>query len=79
MLNQDKPAIRSATFALLLTQSLASAALITSTTVNPLVMAQLSGQDVLAGLPSAIMLEAHHWLPIPPVASWGASAGGQAY
>jgi MFS family permease len=55
-MNQDAPAIRRATFTLLLTQSLASAALITSTTVNPLVMAQLSGQDVLAGLPSAIML-----------------------
>lgn len=56
MENRDQAAIRRATLTLLLTQSLASAALIASTTVNPLVIAQLSGQEVLAGLPSAIML-----------------------
>jgi MFS family permease len=52
----DQPAIRRATLVLLLTQSVASAALLTSTTVNPLVMARLSGQEALAGLPSALML-----------------------
>jgi MFS family permease len=52
----DQKAIRRATFALLITQSIASAALLASTTVNPLVAAQLGGQEALAGLPSALML-----------------------
>lgn len=52
----DRSAVWRATGALLLTQSITSAALITSTTVNPLVAAQLSGQEALAGLPSALVL-----------------------
>jgi MFS family permease len=56
MNQNDRPAIRRATMGLLLTQSIASAALITSTTVNPIVAAQLSSQEALAGLPSALML-----------------------
>lgn len=52
----DPSVIRRATLALLLTQSIASGALLTSTTVNPLVAAQLGGQEALAGLPSALML-----------------------
>jgi MFS family permease len=55
-MNLDQPAIRRATIALLLTQSIASAALITSGTVNPLVAAELGGQAALAGLPSALVL-----------------------
>ncbi len=56
MTSSDQPAIRRATIALLLTQSVTSAAFITSTTVNPLVAAQLGGQEALAGLPSALLL-----------------------
>ena len=56
MNNPDTSLIRRATIVLLFTQSIASAAFITCTTVNPLVMAKLSGQDALAGVPSALML-----------------------
>ena len=56
MTSSDQPAIQRATIALLLTQSVTSAAFITSTTVNPLVAAQLGGQEALAGLPSALLL-----------------------
>ena len=56
MTSSDQPTIRRATIALLLTQSVTSAAFITGTTVNPLVAAQLGGQEALAGLPSALML-----------------------
>ena len=52
----DQPAIQKTVLALLLTQSIASAALLTSSTVNPIVSAQLSGQDALAGLPTALVL-----------------------
>ena len=52
----DTRLIRRATIGLFLTQSIASAALLASTTVNPLVISGLSGQDALAGLPSALML-----------------------
>jgi MFS family permease len=54
--NPDAPLVQRATIVLLITQSIASAAFITSTTVNPLVMAKLSGQDALAGVPTALML-----------------------
>lgn len=50
------PAVRKTVLALLLAQSMASAALITSSTVNPIVSARLSGQDALAGLPTALVL-----------------------
>ncbi|HEY3291040.1 MAG TPA: MFS transporter [Anaerolineae bacterium] len=52
----DAPLIRRATIGLFLTQSIASAALLASTTVNPIVISRLSGQDALAGLPTALML-----------------------
>lgn len=52
----DAGLIRRATIGLFLTQSIASAALLASTTVNPIVISRLSGQDALAGLPTALML-----------------------
>ena len=52
----DRTAIRRTSLALLLAQSIASAALLTSSTVNPIVSARLSGQDALAGLPTALVL-----------------------
>jgi MFS family permease len=52
----DSRLVRRATIGLFLTQSIASAALLASTTVNPLVAAHLTGQDALAGLPGALML-----------------------
>ncbi len=48
--------MRKTVLALLAAQSIASAALITSSTVNPIVSARLSGQDALAGLPTALVL-----------------------
>ena len=56
MTSNDQPAIRRVSIALLLTQSVTSAAFITSTTVNPLVATQLGGQEAWAGLPSALSL-----------------------
>ncbi len=55
-LPSDAPAVRKTVVALLAAQSIASAALITSSTVNPIVSARLSGQDALAGLPTALVL-----------------------
>ncbi len=56
LVKTDAQHIRQATIGLFLTQSIASAALLASTTVNPLVISHLTGQDALAGLPSALML-----------------------
>ncbi len=41
---------------LFVTQSIASAALIANVTVNPILGAQLSGNDALAGLPGTLLL-----------------------
>lgn len=41
---------------LFVTQSLASAGLIANATINPIIGAQLSGQDALAGLPGTLLL-----------------------
>lgn len=49
-------AARRITWTLFVTQSLALAAVIANSTVNPIIGAQLSGQDALAGLPSTLML-----------------------
>jgi MFS family permease len=49
-------AARRITWTLFVAQSLGSAALIANATVNPIVGAQLSGSDVLAGLPSMLLL-----------------------
>jgi MFS family permease len=49
-------AARRITWTLFVAQSLGSAALIANATVNPIVGAQLSGSDALAGLPSTVLL-----------------------
>ncbi|HET9222278.1 MAG TPA: MFS transporter, partial [Roseiflexaceae bacterium] len=49
-------AARRITWTLFVAQSLGSAALIANATVNPIVGAQLSGNDALAGLPSTVLL-----------------------
>ncbi len=54
--SSDSRAVRKTTAALLIAQSISSAALLISSTVNPIVAAQLGGQDALAGLPTALVL-----------------------
>jgi MFS family permease len=49
-------AARRITWTLFVAQSLGSAALIANATVNPILGAQLSGSDALAGLPSTLLL-----------------------
>jgi MFS family permease len=49
-------AARRITWTLFVAQSLGSAALIANATVNPIIGAQLSGSDALAGLPSTLLL-----------------------
>jgi len=49
-------ASRRITWTLFVTQSLALAAVIANSAVNPIIGATLSGQDALAGLPSTLML-----------------------
>src|SRR5215510_1124938 len=49
-------AARRITWTLFVAQSIGSAALIANATVNPIVGAQLSGSDALAGLPSTLLL-----------------------
>jgi MFS family permease len=49
-------AARRITWTLFVTQSLGSAALIANATVNPIVGAELSGADALAGLPGTLLL-----------------------
>lgn len=49
-------AARRITWTLFVTQSLASAALIANAVVNPIIGAQLSGLDALAGLPGTLLL-----------------------
>jgi MFS family permease len=52
----SRSAARRITWTLFITQSLGSAALIANATVNPIVGAELSGRDALAGLPSTLLL-----------------------
>ncbi len=49
-------AARRITWTLFVAQSIGSAALIANTTVNPIVGAELSGSDALAGLPGTLLL-----------------------
>src|SRR5215208_173230 len=49
-------AARRITWILFVAQGLGSAALIANTTVNPIVGAELSGSDALAGLPGTLLL-----------------------
>src|SRR5262245_65915875 len=49
-------AARRITWILFVAQSIGSAALIANATVNPIVGAELSGNDALAGLPSTLLL-----------------------
>src|SRR4051812_13758003 len=49
-------AVRQITWILIIAQGLGSAALIANTTINPIVGAELSGRDALAGLPGTLLL-----------------------
>ena len=49
-------AARQITWTLFVAQGLGSAALIANTTINPIVGADLSGSDALAGLPGMLLL-----------------------
>lgn len=52
----DPAAARRIAATLFITQSLASAGLIANATINPIIGAQLSGQETLAGLPGTLLL-----------------------
>jgi MFS family permease len=56
MIAYSSAAARRISTTLFVTQSLASAGLIANATINPIIGARLSGQDVLAGLPGTLLL-----------------------